>query len=136
MILDKEAVKPGLIPDLTASHCIAGILLAYSGRFSILPVGGSALEPSALSVHVLHDDVIDLADRGAVLQNLPGFVGMIVDLDRVPVSADGQKAVALEVFYKVIIDLVFIKVISVDQKLCVISEFKQAGAQDRGIQGT
>ena len=49
---------------------------------------------------------------------------MEVDLDRIPVSADSQKAVALEVLDDVVEDLVFIKIISVDQKLCIISEFK------------
>ena len=57
----------------------------------------SALQTSALPVHVLYDDVIDLAERSSVFQNEPGLISVEVDLDRIPVSADSQKAVALEV---------------------------------------
>ena len=47
-----------------------------------------------------------------------------MDLDRIAVSADRQQAVALEVLDDVVEDLVFIKLISVDQQLCIMSDFK------------
>ena len=49
---------------------------------------------------------------------------MEVNLDRIPVSADSQQAVALEVFYEVILDFIFIQVISIDQTLRIIFKFK------------
>ena len=45
----------------------------------------SAFQASGLTVHVLDNDVIDLAEASAVLKDLPGFVSMVMDLDRIPV---------------------------------------------------
>ena len=56
-------------------------------------VNKSALQAPGLAIHVLHHDVVDLAQGGAVFQHLPGLVGVEVDLDQL-VVAHGQQAVA------------------------------------------
>ena len=50
----------------------------------------SALQSLLLAFHVLHDDVVDLTQAGAVFQHLPGLVGVEVDLDQF-IIADSQQ---------------------------------------------
>ena len=96
------------------------------GRFRLRAGACSTLQASALPVHILYNDVIDLADRGAVLQDQPRLVGMEVDLDRISVSTYCQQAVALEVLDNIIKNLIFIKIIAIDQKLCITKSSCQA----------
>ena len=83
---------------------------------------GSALQPAGLPVHVLDHDVVDLAQRRAVFQDLPGLVGVEMNLDQILV-AHRQKAVAFEMLRDVVADLILVEIVSFDQKLRVITKF-------------
>ena len=48
---------------------------------------------------------------------------MEMDLDQF-IIADSQKAVALKMFVELVADHVFVQILTLDQKLCIISEFK------------
>ena len=100
---------------ITKKDFLTEVLFTYS-------VSKSAVKASCLAVHVLNHNVKDLAQGPAVLQNLPWLVGMIVDLDQFLIT-DGQQAVTLEVFYKVVVDFVLIQVSALDQELCIVSVF-------------
>ena len=82
----------------------------------------SAFQASALAVHILHNDIIDLAQAPAVFQDLPGLIGMEMDLDQILI-AYCQQAVAFEMLGDIIKDLIFVQVLAFDQQLCIISEF-------------
>lgn len=82
-----------------------------------------SLEAFCLTLHVLYDDVVDLADGLSVFQNQPWFVCMEVDLDQCVIT-DNQQAVALEVFRDVVIDDILVQVMSLNQKLCIEFEFQ------------
>ena len=45
-----------------------------------------ALQTVSLTLHVLDDDIVDVAQRSAVFQHLPGFIGMEMDLDQILVA--------------------------------------------------
>ena len=83
----------------------------------------SAFQASGLAVHILDHDVVDLAERAAVLEHFPGLVRVKMDLDRILV-AGSEQAVALEVLRDVFCDLVLVEVLAVNEELCVVSEFE------------
>ena len=83
----------------------------------------TALEAPRLPVHVLDHNVVDLAEAAAVFKHFPGLVRVEMDLDRLFV-ADGEQAVALEIFREVFRDLVLVEVFAIDEELRVVSEFK------------
>ena len=82
----------------------------------------SAFQASALAVHILHNDIIDLAQAPAVFQDLPGLVGMEMDLDQILI-AYCQQAVTFEMLGDIIKNLILVQVLAFDQQLCIISEF-------------
>ena len=55
---------------------------AQSGLKGYYPL--LALQTVFLTLHVFDDDVVDLAQRSGVFQQLPRLVGVEVDLDRDP----------------------------------------------------
>ena len=61
------------------------------------------------AVHILDDNVENLAEGRAVLQHLPGLVCMEMDLDQFLVS-DGNQAVAVKMFPEVGVDCLFVEV--------------------------
>ena len=67
----------------------------HTGSYRVL----SALEAALLSVHILDDYVINLAERGAVFEHLPRLVCVEMNLYKL-IVADGKQAVALEVIRK------------------------------------
>ena len=81
-----------------------------------------------LELHVLHHDVVDLAQRGAVFQDFPGLVGVEVDLDQL-VIAHSKEAVALKVLGDVVEDLVLVQVVALDQQLRVKLEISNISSQ-------
>jgi hypothetical protein len=85
----------------------------------------SAFQAFGLTLHILDDDVVDLAEGAAVFQNFPGLVGMEMDLDEILV-AHCQKAVALEVLGEIISDVVLVQVFAFDEELRVITIFQHA----------
>ena len=87
-------------------------------------------QPSGLAIHIFNDDIVDFAERRAVFQHLPRLVGMIVNFNHIFV-ADGNQTVALKVIHKVIVNLVLIKIVSVDEQLRVIAIFQHGFAPFR-----
>ena len=57
----------------------------------------SALQTAGLSVHIFYDDIVNFAERSAIFQNFPRFVGVEVDFYKRFV-ADRYKAIAFKVF--------------------------------------
>ena len=93
-----------------------------------------------LQLHVLHHDVVDLAQGGAVLQHFPGLVGVEVDLDQL-VIAHSEEAVALKVLGDVVEDFVLVQVVAFDQQLGASyftfnCSYTTASRQNLGIQET
>ena len=83
------------------------------------------MQPAGLTIHVFDDDVVDLAQRGAVFQDLPRFVRMEVDLDELLV-ADGEQSVTFEVVDEIIGDHILVQIVAFDEKLRVVFEFQHA----------
>src|SRR5574344_508087 len=81
----------------------------------------SALKTSGLSIHILNYDIIYLSYRCAIFKYLPWFICMKMNLYRI-VIAYRDTAVSLEVFRDVISDIIFIKILAIDKKLCIVSE--------------
>ena len=75
--------------------------MCSGSRFSAF----SAIQPGGLALHILHHDIVDIAQRGAVFQHLPGLIGMVMDLDQL-VVAHGQQAIALDIVGNVIVETV------------------------------
>ena len=65
----------------------------------------SAVEPLLLTLHVLNDDVVNLAQARAVFEYLPGLVGVKVELDQVLVP-HRQQAVAGDVLRDIVVNVV------------------------------
>ena len=98
----------------------------------------SAVKAVCLSLHVLHDDIIDLAEGAAVLENEPGLVCVVMKLDSSLFSAEivlagiagDDQAVSVKSINDMVADLidkiialVIIGTVDIQQELCVISEF-------------
>ena len=66
---------------------------------------------------------MDLAQGRAVLENLPGLVGVEVNLDQL-VIAHSEEAVALKMLGDVVEDFVLVQVVAFDQQLGVKLEFQ------------
>ena len=75
-----------------------------------------------LAVHVLYDNVIDLAETSSILQDLPWLVGMEMDLDQFVIS-HREKSIPLKMLRDIIRDLVLVKIRSLDEQLRVITIF-------------
>ena len=75
--------------------------MCSGSRFSAF----SAIQPGGLALHILHHDIVDIAQRGAVFQHLPGLIGMVMDLDQL-VVAHGQQTIALDIVGNVIVETV------------------------------
>ena len=82
----------------------------------------SAFETSRLSVHILDNDIIYLAERCAVFEDFPRLVGVVVYLYKLLI-ADREQTVTDEILTEVFIDLIFVKVCALDKKLCIIAVF-------------
>ena len=76
-----------------------------------------------LTLHVFNDDVVDVAETGAVFEHLPGRVRVEVDLDEILV-AHGEQTVARDVGEDVVVDRVLIEVMALDEQLGVKTELK------------
>ena len=74
------------------------------------------MQPSGLTVHILHHNIVDLSQSSAVFQNFPWLIGVIMNLDQGIVS-DRKQTVSRKIFRKI---CVVIEMLSFDQKLCVI----------------
>lgn len=79
-----------------------------------------------LTLHVFDDDVVDVAETGAVFEHLPGRVRVEVDLDEILV-AHGEQAVARDVGEDVVVDRVLIEAVTLDEQLGVKTEFDMVG---------
>ena len=64
-----------------------------------------------LTLHVFDDDIVDVAETGAVFEHLPGRVRVEVDLDEVLV-AHGEQTVARDVGEDVVVDCVLVEVVA------------------------
>ncbi len=82
-----------------------------------------ALQAPGLAIHVLHHDVEDLAQGGAVLQHLPGLVGVVVDLDLLLVP-HRQQAFSPEMRQEVVVYLVLVQILPFDEQLGVVAKFR------------
>ena len=71
------------------------------------------LQAAGLAVHVLNYDIIDLAEAGAVFQNLPGLICMKMDLDEFFV-ANCQKTITGKMFCEVVADNILVQISSLD----------------------
>lgn len=69
------------------------------------------------------DDIVDVAETGAVFEHLPGRVRVEVDLDEVLV-AHGEQTVARDVGEDVVVDRVLIEAVAFDEQLGVKTEFE------------
>jgi ethanolamine transporter EutH len=76
-----------------------------------------------LAFHIFYDNIVDIALAGAIFQNLPGLVGVVVNFDEVFI-ADGQKAVALDVLRDVIMNGIFGQIVTLDEQLCIKPVFQ------------
>ena len=76
-----------------------------------------------LAFHIFYDNIVDIALAGAIFQNLPGFVGVVVDFDEMFI-ADGQKAVALDVLRDVIMNGIFGQMVAFDEQLGIKAVFQ------------
>lgn len=84
-----------------------------------------ALQSCRLPLHVFHHDVKDFAKGSAVFKNLPGTVGVKVELDQ-RLVANGEQAVALKGCGDVVEDFVLAELLTREQELSVIFEFENA----------
>ena len=76
-----------------------------------------------LALHVLDDDVENVAERGAVFEHPPRNVGVEVDLNQALIT-DREQAVAGDVLRDVVVDGVLIEVVAFDEELRVIDIFE------------
>lgn len=76
-----------------------------------------------LTLHVFDDDIVDVAETGAVFEHLPGRVRVEMDLDEVLV-AHGEQTVARDVGEDVVVDRVLIEAVTLDEQLGVKTEFE------------
>ena len=111
---------------LIFSFCSAFILSPQKiiGNKKSLPAGKlfvfaflSALKASGLAVHILNNDIENFAFSGAVFENFPGSVGVVMKFDKFFITND-DKAIAGNFGHEVIMDLVFIKVCAFERS-CV-----------------
>lgn len=80
------------------------------------------LQPPGLPIHILNNNVENLALAGAVFQNLPRLVGVEVDFYQFAV-AHRQQAVTSKVAGKIFIDGVLVQIFALNQQLGVVSKF-------------
>ena len=83
----------------------------------------SAVQAVFLTLHVFDDDIVDVAETGAVFEHLPGRVRVEMDLDEVLV-AHGEQTVARDVGEDVVVDRVLVEVVAFDEQLGVKTEFE------------
>ena len=68
-----------------------------------------AVQTSGLSVHIFYNNIIDFSERSTILQNLPGLIGMKMNLDQLFISYC-QQAITFEMFCNVVINFIFIQI--------------------------
>ena len=83
----------------------------------------SAVQAVFLALHVVDDDVVNVAQARAVFEHLPGRVRVEVDLDEVLI-ADGQQAVARDILLDIVMNGVLVEAVSFDEQLGVKTEFE------------
>ena len=83
----------------------------------------SALESALLTVHILNNNVENFAERRAVFKHLPRLVGVVMDFNQILITCR-NKAVAIKIVYKIIVNIVLVKTCALNEKLGVLSVFK------------
>ena len=86
----------------------------------------SALQAAGLAVHVFDDDVVDFAEGHHVLEDFIRFVRMEVELDELVIT-DDEEFLPFEVGANVSVDIIFVQVFPLKEKLEVITRIDHRG---------